>query len=128
MQNYEKTRRFSSSGKLSPLWTASDSAAVGTNRWLNHGIACSNLAFRRHHIGHLLHRVGMLLPQWLSGPDLIRESRSQESTCWRDLGYPQQPHFAADLPPFLMEDGDGLPRSLSVPAEPIELVWCLKNR
>lgn len=102
---------------------ASGSAAVEMNRWLNHGVFCSNQAFRRHHMGHLLHRVGVLLPQWLSGPDLIRESRSLESTCWRELGYPQQPDFADDLPPFLMEDGDGLPRSLSVPAEPVELAF-----
>lgn len=71
-------------------------------------------------MGQLL-RIGVLLPQWLSGPDLIRESRSLESTCWRELGYPQQPHFADDLPPFLMADGDGQPRKLSAPAEPMEL-------
>ncbi len=121
MQQNEKTRRFRSSGKVPPLWTASGSAAVGMNRWLNHGIVCSTQAFRRHQMGQLLHRIGVLLPQWLSGPDLIRESRSLESTCWRELGYPQQPHFADDLPPFLMADGDGQPRKLSAPAEPMEL-------
>jgi len=121
MQRNEKTRRFRSSGKVPPLWTASGSAAVGMNRWLNHGIVCSTQAFRRHQMGQLLHRIGVLLPQWLSGPDLIRESRSLESTCWRELGYPQQPHFADDLPPFLMADGDGQPRKLSAPAEPMEL-------
>ena len=121
MQNDERTSRFSSSDKVPSLWIASGSAAVGVNRWLSHEIVCSTQAFRRHHMGHLLHRVGVLLPQWLSGPDLIRESRSLESTCWRELGYPQQPQFTDDLPPFLMVDGDGQPRKPSTPAEPMQL-------
>lgn len=83
--------------------------------------AACNAAFRRHHIRRLLHRMGALLPLWLSSLDLARESRDMERLCWRELGYPQQPGFDGDLPTFLMPDADGRPVDLSVPTDPVEL-------
>jgi hypothetical protein len=87
---------------------------------MTHEATC-NAAFRRHHMGRLLHRIGTLLPRWLNGPDLARECRDLEQLCWRELGYPRQPIFDGDLPAFLMVDGDGYPVALSSPADPIEL-------
>ena len=81
-----------------------------------------NAAFRRHYMGRLLHRVGAQLPRWLDGQALIRESRSIERRCWRELGYAKQPIFEVDLPAFLMEDENGAPRDLMVPTVPVELV------
>ena len=83
--------------------------------------ATCNAAFRHHHMGRLLHRLGTLLPRWLNGPDLARECRDLEQLCWRELGYPQQPIFDGDLPAFLMVDGDGYPVALSSPTDPIDL-------
>ena len=72
-------------------------------------------------MGRLLHRVGAQLPRWLEGQALIRESRSIEQLCWRDLGYAEQPIFENNLPVFLMEDQNGTPRDLIVPTAPAEL-------
>ena len=83
--------------------------------------ATSNATFRRHHMGRLLHRMGALLPLWLNGPDLERACRGLEQLCWSELGYPKQPVFDGDLPPFLTVDGDGHPVHLSNPTEPAEL-------
>jgi len=83
--------------------------------------ATCNAAFRRHHMGRLLHRIGTLLPQWLNGPDLARGCRDLEQLCWRELGYPRQPVFDGDLPPFLMVDADGYSANLSMPTAPAEL-------
>lgn len=80
-----------------------------------------NAAFRRHHMGRLLHRIGSQLPRWLGGQALIRESRSIERLCWRELGYAEQPIFEGDLPAFLMEDESGAPRDLMIPTVPVEL-------
>ena len=87
---------------------------------MTHDATC-NAAFRHHHMGRLLHRLGTLLPRWLNGPDLARECRDLEQLCWRELGYLRQPIFDGDLPAFLMVDGDGYPVALSFPADPIEL-------
>ena len=70
---------------------------------MTHEATC-NAAFRRHHMGRLLHRIGTLLPQWLNGPDLARGCRDLEQLCWRELGSARQPVFGGDLPPFLMVD------------------------
>ncbi len=78
-------------------------------------------ALRQHHMGRLLHRLGALLPRWLSGPDLARGCRDLEQLCWRELGYPRQPVFDGDLPPFLMVDADGYSANLSMPTAPEEL-------
>lgn len=83
--------------------------------------ATSHAAFRHHHMGQLLHRLGTLLPKWLNGPDLARECRDIEQRCWRELGYEKQPVFDGDLPAFLMTDSDGYPVALSSPADPEEL-------
>ena len=83
--------------------------------------APGDVAFRRHCMGSLLHRMGALLPGWLDGQELIRESRQIEQRCWRELGYAKQPIFDGDLPAFLMVDGDGHPCDLSVPTEPVKL-------
>ena len=83
--------------------------------------AACNAAFRRHHMGSLLHRIGALLPEWLDGQDLILESRVIEQLCWRELGYGKPPIFDGDLPAFLMVDGDGQPCDLSAPTEPVKL-------
>ena len=83
--------------------------------------AIRNAAFRRHHMGRLLHRMGTLLPKWLNGPELVRECRNLEQLCWRELGYPQQPVFDGDLPPFLMVGADGCSADLSMPTAPAEL-------
>ena len=87
---------------------------------MTHDATC-NAAFRHHHMGRLLQRLGTLLPRWLNGPDLARECRDLEQLCWRELGYLRQPIFDGDLPAFLMVDGDGYPVALSFPADPIEL-------
>ena len=83
--------------------------------------APGNAAFRRHHMGRLLHRIGVVLPRLLDGQELIRESGAIEQRCWRELGYEKQPVFDGDLPAFLMVDGDGYPVALSSPADPVEL-------
>ena len=83
--------------------------------------APGNAAFRRHHMGRLLHRIGVVLPRLLDGQDLIRESRAIEQRCWREIEYEVQPIFDGDLPAFLMVDGDGYPVALSSPADPVEL-------
>lgn len=83
--------------------------------------ATRNAALRQHHMGRLLHRIGALLPHWLKGPDLARECCDLERLCWRELGYPQQPVFDGDLPPFLMVGADGYSANLSMPAAPAEL-------
>jgi len=83
--------------------------------------AARNAAFRRHHTGRLLHRIGTLLPQWLSGPELAQGCRDLEQLCWRELGYPRQPVFDGDLPTFLMVDADGYSANLSMPTAPAEL-------
>ena len=83
--------------------------------------APGNAAFRHHHMGNLLHRVGVVLPRLLGGQDLIRESCAIEQRCWRELGYEKQPVFDGDLPAFLMMDGDAYPVALSSPAAPVEL-------
>ena len=80
-----------------------------------------NAAFRRHHMGRLLHRIGTLLPEWLNGPDLAQGCRDMEQLCWRELGYPQQPVFDGDLPPFLMVGADGCSAELSMATAPAEL-------
>lgn len=84
-----------------------------------------NVAFRRHHMGNLLHRVGALLPRWLGGQELIDASRHIEQTCWRDLGYPTEPIFDGDLPLFLLVRADGSPIKFSIPTEPVELAACM---
>lgn len=89
--------------------------------------AAGNAAFRRHHMGRLLHRIGALLPGWLDGQELIRESRQMEQRCWRELGYAKQPNFDGDLPAFLMVDGDDHPCDLSVPTEPVKLAARMAN-
>lgn len=78
-------------------------------------------AFRRHHIGDLLHRIGVVLPRLLDGQDLIRESRAIEQMCWRELGYERQPIFDGDLPDFWMVDVDSHHVDLSIPTDPVEL-------
>lgn len=80
-----------------------------------------NAAFRRHHMGNLLHRIGVVLRRLLDGQDHILESRAIEQRCWRELGYAKQPIFDDDLPAFLIVDGDGYPVELSSPADPVEL-------
>lgn len=87
---------------------------------MTHDATC-NAAFRRNHMGRLLHRMGTLLPQWLNGPDLARECCDLEQLCWRELGYPRQPIFDGDLPPFLMMGADGYSADLSMPTAPAEL-------
>ena len=89
--------------------------------------AAGNAAFRRHHMGRLLHRSGALLPGWLDGQELIRESRQMEQRCWRELGYAKQPIFDGDLPAFLVVDGGGDPCDLSVPTEPVKLAARVAN-
>ena len=83
--------------------------------------AAGNAAFRRHHMGRLLHRIGALLPGWLDGQELIRESRQMEQRCWRELGYEKQPIFDGDLPDFLMVDVDSHHVDLSPPVASVEL-------
>ena len=78
-------------------------------------------------MGRLLHRIGALLPGWLDGQELIRESRQMEQRCWRELGYAKQPNFDGDLPAFLMVDGDDQPCDLSVPTEPVKLAARMAN-
>ena len=87
---------------------------------MTHEATC-NAAFRRHHMGRLLHRIGTLLPQWLSGPELAQGCRDLEQLCWRELGSARQPVFDGDLPPFLMVDADGYSANLSMPTAPAEL-------
>ena len=89
--------------------------------------ATANAAFRRHHMGRLLHRIGALLPAWLDGHELIRESRQFEQRCWRELGYAKQPIFDGDLPEFLMLDGDGQPCDQSLPRGPEKLAARMAN-
>lgn len=83
--------------------------------------APGNAAFRRHHMGGLLHRIGVVLPRLLDGQDLNRESRGVEQLCWRELGFESHPVFDGDLPDFLMVDADGFPVHLSIPTDPVEL-------
>ena len=83
--------------------------------------AARHMEYRRYHMGRLLHRMGALLPQWLNGPDLVRECRELERLCWRELGYSQSPVFEGDLPPFLMANADGDIAHLSSPTDPAAL-------
>ncbi|UCV01013.1 hypothetical protein [Acidovorax radicis] len=78
-------------------------------------------------MGSLPHCMGALLPEWLVGQELIRESRQIEQRCWRELGYAKQPIFDGDLPAFLMEDGVGQPCDLSLPTEPVKLAARMVN-
>ena len=87
---------------------------------MTHEAAC-NAAFRRHHMGRLLHRMGTLLPHWLNSQELAGECRDLEHLCWREMGRSQQPVFDGDLPPFLMVDAGGHPVDLSRPTDPAEL-------
>ena len=87
---------------------------------MTHEATC-NAAFRRHHMGRLLHRMGALLPHWLHGTQLVRGCCDLEQLCWRELGYPRPPVFDGDLPPFLMVDADGYSANLSMPTAPAEL-------
>lgn len=80
-----------------------------------------NKEFHHHHMGRLLHRIGAQLPRWLDGRELIRESRGIEQLCWRDLRYAEQPISENDLPAFLMEDENGVPRNLTASTAPAEL-------
>lgn len=89
--------------------------------------ASGNAAFRRHHMGRLLHRIGALLLGWLDGQELNRESRQMEQRCWRELGHAKQPIFDGDLPAFLMLDGDAQPCDLSLPTEPGKLAARMAN-
>lgn len=72
-------------------------------------------------MGRLLHRMGTLLPLWLTGTNLVRKCRDLERLCWRELGYSRQPIFEGDLPPFLMVDADGHSIDTSNPMSPAEL-------
>ena len=83
--------------------------------------APGNAAFRRHHMSRLLRRIGVVLPRFLDGQDLIRESRAIEQRCWREIEYEVQPIFDGDLPAFLMVDGDGNPVASSSPTDPVKL-------
>ena len=89
--------------------------------------ANGNAAFRRHHMGSLLHRIGALLPGWLDDQELVQASREIERRCWREIGYGKPPIFDGDLPAFLMVDGDGHPRDLFVPTEPLKLAARMAN-
>lgn len=104
-------------------FTSSGAAALAPDPRGRHGPAYApgNAAFRRHHMGRLLHRCGMLLPRWLTGPALLAACRSLEQTCWRELGHATVPLFDGDLPAFLMVDADGRSRALSEPMEPAVL-------
>lgn len=87
---------------------------------MTHHATC-NAAFRRHHMGRLLHQMGALLPKWLSGPDLARECREMERLYWRELGCAKHPVFYGDLPDFLMVDAYGHSVNLSSQLDPAEL-------
>lgn len=81
-----------------------------------------NVAFRRHHMGRILRRIGMLLPQLLAGHELIRAALHLEYFCWRELGHAKPPIFDGDIPPFLLVNEHGVPREeLSQPMEPLQL-------
>lgn len=82
-----------------------------------------NKAFRHHHMGCLLSRLGSMLPQWLDGPELAHAARDVERMCWRELGYGKAPLFAGDVPPFLLHDENGRPtcEPLQEPMPPKEL-------
>ena len=81
-----------------------------------------NTTFRRHHMGRILRRIGMLLPQLLDGQELVRAARHLEYFCWHELGHAKPPLFDGDIPPFLLVDEHGAPRAvLSRPMEPVEL-------
>lgn len=112
---------YSAANKLTPSNSAIEMLAFNP---CSHGgsvHARGNTAFRHHHMGRLLHRVGAQLPRWLDGQALIRESRNIERLCWRELGYVDQPIFEGDLPAFLMEDESGAPRDLMIPTVPVVL-------
>ena len=83
----------------------------------------NNYAFRRHHMGRLLSRIGSMLPQWLDGTELAHAARDIERMCWRELGYRKAPLFPGDVPPFLLRDQNGLPTEepLQDPMLPKEL-------
>lgn len=83
--------------------------------------AICNMAFRRHHMSQLLHRVGSVLPRCLTGPPLAQASRDMEQLCWRDLGLPRQPIFDGDLPAYLIVDATGHPVDLSNPTDSVKL-------
>lgn len=82
-----------------------------------------NKAFRRHHMGRLLRRIGSMLPQWLDGPELAHAARDIERMCWRELRYTKAPLFEGDVPPFLLQDENGCPTGepLQEPLPPTEL-------
>jgi len=68
-----------------------------------------NKAFRHHHMGSLLGRIGSMLPQWLDGPELALAAKDIQRMCWRELGYGKAPLFPGDVPPFLLHDENGRP-------------------
>ena len=113
---------YSTVNKLIPSNSAVEMLAFSPYGHGDSAYGKGNAAFRRHYMGRLLHRVGAQLPRWLDGQALIRESRSIERRCWRELGYAKQPIFEVDLPAFLMEDENGAPRDLMIPTVPVELV------
>lgn len=82
-----------------------------------------NRAFRHHHMSPLLRHIGMLLPQWLDGPELLQEARVLERMCWRELGHARSPVFDDDVPAFLLENDDGSLQNFvfQVPMAPLEL-------
>lgn len=81
-----------------------------------------NVAFRRHHMGRILRRIGMILPQLLDGQELVQAARHMEYFGWRELDHAKPPIFDGDIPPFLLLDEHGAPRAvLSQPMEPVEL-------
>lgn len=106
---------------VSPICAAVDATGLDPRGRNGAAYAPGNTAFRHHHMGNLMHRVGVVLPRLLGGQDLIRESCAIEQRCWRELGYEKQPVFDGDLPAFLMMDGDAYPVALSSPAAPVEL-------
>ena len=106
---------------LIPGSAARDEAGLDPCGHKGPAYAPGNAAFRSHHMGRLLHRIGVVLPRLLDGQDLIRESRGIEQLCWRELGFGKQPIFDGDLPDFLMVDADGFPVHLSIPTDPVEL-------
>ncbi len=84
-----------------------------------------NAAFRSHHMGRLLHKIGVLLPVWMDGQSLAEASRHIEELCWSHLGYVQRPIFDGHLPPFMMTDANGDSVSLSMPTDPKVLAFKL---
>lgn len=105
-----------------PVHGAEIDAVKLSSRWCSEASWDSAYgSYRCYHIGCLLQRIGIVLPRFLNGPDLLRESRYIEQICWRELRYKNQPIFNGCLPAFLMVEGDGYPVALSSPADPVEL-------